>query len=236
MTDSLSRVCALFRGARRSAVVASAYLGASTLEKLLDSVPETAQVTIFTRWGMEDIASGATDWRAWDVARARSARLYACPRLHAKIYVADESALVGSANATASGLGVGNRGNLELLLPAKASQVDVARVLDVAAQESTEAVPIGFDAAYEGLADDDVAVWLPEIGPDSFVEVVQGRRPHSAETRKMCAVLRVRERQQDDTLLRKAVRETTLFRVVGHEFNNRPTPMTVHDLRNLLGL
>ena len=232
--DCLSRVCALFRGARKSAIIASAYLGANTLERILDSVPQTVQVTVFTRWGAEDIVSGATDWRAWDVAKARSARLYACPRLHAKIYIADENALVGSANATASGLGVGDRGNLELLVPVRASQVDVARVLDLVAKESTEAVPIGFDATYEGPVGDDIAIWLPEIGPDSFVEIVQGRRPHTPQTRKMCAALRVLERQEDDTLLRKAVRETTLFRIVSHEFDSRPTPMTVDNLRDLL--
>ena len=232
--DCLSRVCALFRGARKNAIVASAYLGANTLERILDSMPQTVQVSVFTRWGTEDIVSGATDWRAWDVAMARSARLYACPRLHAKIYIADENALVGSANATASGLGVGDRGNLELLVPVKANQVDVARVLDLVAKESTEAVPIGFDAAYEDPIGDDIAIWLPEIDPDSFVEIVQGRRPHTPQSRKMCAALRVLERQEDDTLLRKAVRETTLFRIVGHEFDSRPTPMTVDNLRDLL--
>ena len=234
MTDYLSRVCALFQAARKRAIVASAYLGASTLERILDSIPKTVtQVTVFTRWGKEDIASGATDWRAWDVARARSARLYACPRLHAKIYVADEMALVGSANATAAGLGGDNRGNLELLVPVKTEQVDVARVLDLVGREATEAVPIGFDATCDDVGHD-VPVWLPEVGPGELLEALWGRKLHTAQTRRTCSVLRVPQRQDDDVLLRRSVRETTAFRIVGHEFESRPTPMTVDGLRALL--
>ena len=235
MTDNLSRVCALFSQARKRVIVVSAYLGADTLEQLLDSVPEVVtQVTVVTRWDNRDITSGATDWQAWDVARARSVSLRACPRLHAKVYVADEQALVGSANATASGLGSGGRGNLELLMPVAASLADVAQVLALAAQESTEAVPFGADAAGRDSIKDDVPIWIPEISPDWFLEAFRGQKPHTDQTRKTCSVLRIPERYQDNALLRSAVRDTTLFRVVSHEFDTRPTPMTVEGLRDLL--
>ena len=233
--DNLSRVCALINGARERVSVVSAYLGADTLERLLDSVPEAVtQVAVFTRWDIQDITSGATDWKAWDVARARSVSLCACPRLHAKVYVADEQALVGSANATASGLGGGSYGNLELLMPVDASQADVAQVLTLTAQESTEAVPFGADAASRDSSRDDVPIWIPEVSPDRFLQAFRGQKPHTGQTRKICSVLQVPERHQDDTLVRRAVRETTSFRVVSHEFDTRPTPMAVDGLRDLL--
>lgn len=235
MTDNLSRVCALLNGARERVSVVSAYLGADTLERLLDSVPEVVtQVAVFTRWDIQDITSGATDWKAWDVARARSVSLCACPRLHAKVYVADEQALVGSANATASGLGGGSHGNLELLMPVDTNQPDVAQVLALAAQESTEAVPFGSDAASRDSSRDDVPIWIPEVNLNRFLEAFRGRKPHTGQTRKTCSVLRVPERHKDDTLVRRAVRETTSFRVVSHEFDTRPTPMAVDGLRDLL--
>ena len=235
MTDNLSRVCALFSRARERVIVVSAYLGADTLEKLLDSVPAVVtQVTVVTRWDIRDITSGATDWRAWDVARASSASLRACPGLHAKVYVADEQALVGSANATASGLGGGGSGNLELLIPVAASQADVAQVLALAVQESTEAVPLGADASNHDSSSSDVPIWIPEISPDRFLKAFRGQSPHTDQTRRTCSVLRIPEHHQDDALLRSAVQNTTLFRVVSHEFDTRPTPMTVDGLRDLL--
>ena len=235
MTDNLSRVCALFNHAQERVIVVSAYLGAGTLKQLLDSVPEVVtQVTVVTRWDFRDITSGATDWQAWDVARARSVSLRACPGLHAKVYIADEQALVGSANATASGLGGEGRGNLELLMPVAASQADVAQVLALAVQESTEAVPLGADASGYDSSGNDVPIWIPEISPGRFLEAFRGQKPHTDQTRKTCSVLRIPERHQDNALLRSAVQDTTLFRIVSHEFDTRPIPMTVDGLRDLL--
>ena len=235
MTANLSRICSLFGEAKERVVILSAYVGAATLERLLDSVPEAVtQITVFARWNIEDISNGATDWQVWDIAKARSTSLCACPRLHAKVYVADEQALVGSANATASGLGGGGHGNLELLMPVDASQADVAQVLALAVQESTEAVPLGADAASHDSSDNDAPIWIPEVNPDRFLEAFRGQRPHTDQTRKICSVLRIPERHQDDILLRSAVQDTTSFRVVSHEFDTRPTPMTVDGLRDLL--
>ena len=117
LTDSLSRVRRLFTGARHRVVVVSAFVGAEALDKILESVPEEVeQIAVFARWDTNDIASGATDWQAWDVASRHAVPFYACPGLHAKMYIADEKALVGSANATARGLGFGGISNLELLI------------------------------------------------------------------------------------------------------------------------
>lgn len=234
MNDHLARICSLFNGAKERVVILSAYIGAATLERLLDAVPHSvARVAVFVRWAIEDIAVGATDWEVWDVAKARSVPLYACPRLHAKVYVADQYALVGSANATASGVALGGEGNLEVMVPFDAGSPEVARVLTLAEQESTEAPPIGPDVA--GAAPGAGSpVWLPEVGPEVVVDVLQGKRPHDDETRSTCAVLRIAGHQVDEIALRNAARKTTVFRVVRSEFDNRPVPMGLNDLHDVL--
>ena len=235
MTDDLARVCALFAAARERVIVVSAYLGSRTLDRLLSSVPRAVtRVSVFCRWRVQDIASGATDWRAWDVARSYDADMFACPNLHAKLYVSDERALVGSANATAAGLGEDGGGNLELLVPVDAAQEDVARVLVLATQDATEAVPMGADVAGDDGGGEDVAMWLPEVDPDVFVDAVRGRAPHTIETRRTCAGLGLSGHRQDEVAVRRAVGETTLFRIVRREFDTKPTPMTVEGLRRLL--
>lgn len=237
MTNGLSRVRALFAQAQDRVFIVSAYLGATTLGRLLDSVPEPVTHTkVFARWEMQDILSGATDWRAWDVARERGVPLFACPGLHAKIYVADSKALVGSANATASGMGLGETGNLELLIPTDATQPDVSQVLAMALRSSKEALPLGADVAAHHDIDtpDTIPIWLPEVSPDQFLGAFQGQTSHTAETLRTCTALRVPKTGRGEASLRDAVRESTSFRVVKHEFDTRPVPMTVDQLRELL--
>ena len=236
MTRELSRVCSLLGGAQERVIIVSAYLGASALDRLLDAIPGgVTRTAVFARWDIGDLTSGATDWEVWDVAKTHDVPLYACPRLHAKIYVADEVALVGSANATASGLGLDGRGNLELLMPVSVGEPEVSRVLKMVEEEAVEAMPIGADVADQGGDDDGVALfWIPDVSPDRFVDALRGRSPHTDQTRNICFRLRIPEDGSNDALIRRAAQVTTLFRVVKEEFDVRPTPMTVADLRELL--
>lgn len=236
MTSGLSRICRLLGSAQEQVIIASAYLGAGTLDRLLEAIPDrVTRTAVIARWDIKDMTSGATDWRAWDVARRYAVPLYACPRLHAKIYVADDLALVGSANATASGLGLGGPGNLELLMPVPTSQEDVSRVLALTEEESVEAMPVGADVTGSDSGDDEsMPFWLPDIGPDRFLDALQRRSPHTDHTIKTCSWLHLSKEDRDDRLVRRAVQETTFFRVVKDEMDTRPTPMTVVDLRELL--
>lgn len=237
MSDGLSRVCALFGRARERVIVVSAYLGVTVLEEVLDSVPKSVpSVAIFARWELQDVASGATDWRAWDVAKDRGVPLYACAELHAKMYVADNEALVGSANATASGLGLGGRGNIELLMPTDTSQPDVSWVLAATRRGSVEATPFGVDAIdYAEPGSVTTPIWIPEVNPDVFLDAVLGRVPATEAMRRTAAKLHIsRGSSGVDVALRTAVRATTAFRAVRKEFDTRQVPMTVAELRDLL--
>ena len=233
MTDELSRVRALFGQARERVIVVSAYIGGDALEQLLDAVPASvSRRMVATRWDAQDIATGATDWRVWDIAQQHGMRLLACPRLHAKIYVADDRALVGSANATTSGMGIGV-GNLELLVPVDAAQPDVSRVLTLVEQGSIAALPFGPDVSSGVASDENISVWLPDISPEAFLAALSGRTPHTDATLRICAALQVAE-SGDQADVRDAVQKVTSFRIVKHEFDVRLAPMTTEQLRDLL--
>lgn len=98
-----------------------------TLTPLLDSIHSEVKVEIYARWRISDIVAGASDVAVLDVAKQKGADFRVHDALHAKIYIADESALVGSANVTEAGLGRlgGNHSNLEILLrcPTNCSEV-----------------------------------------------------------------------------------------------------------------
>lgn len=237
MTDSLSRICALFQQARTQVLVVSAFLGEAALDRLLQAVPDEVETPgVYARWSLEDVASGASDWRAWDVAMRHNVTLYECPRLHVKMYIADNRALVGSANATTRGLGLGGSGNLELLVEVSTDEPMVSVVLNEVVGSSVEARPFGADAVTPNAANQGASVpsvWLPRVRPDVFEEAFRGRAPHSATTRETVNGLGLTE-SGGLAALRNAVANTTSFRAVRHAFEGRLLPMYMDEILELL--
>lgn len=129
----------LLGAAGRSLTVSSAYVTATGVDFLLKhaaaDVLEQGQLTVLTDLSPENAAQGSTDPEA--LARlydhAAALRLVHLPRLHAKVYVADDQqAIVTSGNLTAGGLRLNYEYGLHLLDPRLAA--DVRRdVLDIAA-------------------------------------------------------------------------------------------------------
>lgn len=240
MISSFSKIQRLFQGARERIVIVSAFVGARALNELLTSVPDSVpRKTVFARWRMDDVASGATDWKAWDVARRHNAPLYACRDLHAKLYIADDRALVGSANSTAAGLGLAETANLELLIPADAQQPDVTQVLAEVEASSSLAQPLGVDAgenidSNSAGALSELPIWLPGINPEAFLDSFRGQAPHTEETLAICKRLRLPEEGGTVATLRATLAETTSFRVIKHAFDSRHLLMTTGQLQSLL--
>jgi hypothetical protein len=86
---------------------------------------------VVTRWIPAEIAVGVSDLEVFDVVAARNgARLDLLDRLHAKVYVADGVALVGSANLTGAALGWSSKPNLELLTALAVTDEAVRQCLD----------------------------------------------------------------------------------------------------------
>ena len=101
-----ARVVEAFSAARKDVVVVAPFIKRKPLELLLDSVDESVQVTVYTRWLPDEVSRGVSDTSVLDVLASRGgATLFLLDRLHAKAYVADGRAFVGSANATGAGLG-----------------------------------------------------------------------------------------------------------------------------------
>ena len=117
MTSPGAAVAELLGSTRRDAMVIAPFMRSAALARLLDAVPEGVSTTVVTRWRPLDILAGASDLATFDVTEARNIRLLLRHDLHAKLFIADERCLVGSANVTATALGWRDPSNLELLAP-----------------------------------------------------------------------------------------------------------------------
>lgn len=234
----LDQVCSLFQLACQRIVIVSAFVGAKTLDALLSSVPNRVKSTsLYVRWRVDDIASGASDWNVWDVAKQYGAAMYACENLHAKIYISDNKALVGSANATLSGLG--SDGNLELLISVDAHHPEVARALQSIKNSARRASPIGVDVIpslnmRSQSASLETPIWLPEIPPNIFLDAFFGRAPHTTKTLAVCHALELPEDGGSYNDLVTALGATTTFRLVQDAFNQRLQSMNMKQLQILL--
>ena len=92
------------------------FVKAQTLESLLTGVAESVSIELYTRWRVEDVASGVTDTSVLPLVKKRGGSVRLVDDLHAKLVAADSRALAGSANITAAGLGTSARPNLELMV------------------------------------------------------------------------------------------------------------------------
>lgn len=102
--------------ATEDVLICAPFIKAGVLKRLLQTIPSHVPVRVVTRWLPAEVAVGISDLEVFDVVTARrGARLELLDRLHAKIYVADRLALVGSANLTGAALGWSDKPNLELL-------------------------------------------------------------------------------------------------------------------------
>lgn len=115
--------------AKRSAVLVAPFIKADALQRLLEVVPATVSLTIFTRWRLDEVAAGVSDPQIIGPVETRGGQVWLCEELHAKLFLADHRALVGSANVTGAALGLSRRPNLELLQPVDPSEAIVGLFL-----------------------------------------------------------------------------------------------------------
>jgi len=101
---------------RQRAWVASAYVTSKQFEALIKKIPERdIDRKIFVRWQLRDLVAGASDLRAYELARENGWRFYVNSELHAKTYLIDDLCAVGSANLTTNGMMGVSPGNKEML-------------------------------------------------------------------------------------------------------------------------
>ena len=129
-------IARLLSGARERIVIVSAFVRGDALSRILSGVNPDVPATVFARWRLSDLVSGASDLSAFDIARKRGAEFRIHSALHAKAFIADNSALVGSANVTLSAFGESENPNAEILVPASADEPRVRSLLKFLSVES----------------------------------------------------------------------------------------------------
>ena len=106
------------------------------LRSLIDVIPSAVHLRCVTRWLTREIAVGVSDPEVLDVLEERGDfSLSLVDRLHAKLYIAGNRCLVGSANVTLAGLGEGEAdGNIEVLVETPADDPAIVATLDEISQ------------------------------------------------------------------------------------------------------
>ena len=134
------RIRALFRGASTSSIIAP-FIKVNALRSLLEEIPDTASLRCVTRWLPQEVAAGVSDPEIFEVLRQRgSFSLFLADRLHAKLYIADDRCLAGSANVTQAGLGESaNAHNIEVLIETTVDDPAIIETLDAIEKEAIPA-------------------------------------------------------------------------------------------------
>jgi hypothetical protein len=180
--------------ATQEVLMCAPFIKAGVLTRLLQVIPLSVPVRVVTRWLPAEIAAGVSDLEVFDVVAARDGgRLDLLDHLHAKIYVADGVALVGSANLTGAALGWSDKPNLELLTALKTTdgairqcleQLASARPATIEERERTHNLAAKLYVPELNLVSDaattvPAVLWLPRLAAPE--RLFQGYMPQTRE-------------------------------------------------------
>ena len=127
-----SRIRALFENTEDDVSIIAPFIKIDALRSLLEVFPSGTHLRCVTRWLPKEVAAGVSDPEILDVLEKRgNFSLSLVDRLHAKIYIAGDRCLVGSANVTLAGLGEGrDSNNIEILVDTTIDAPGVAETLE----------------------------------------------------------------------------------------------------------
>lgn len=110
------------KSAASSVQIITAYCKEKSFNYLNECIsPSVEDKRILVRFRLDDIIKGSTDFSILDLSLNNGWKVYVRFDLHAKTYIVDNKrCLIGSANATGSGLSIGKMGNMEM-----ASLIDI---------------------------------------------------------------------------------------------------------------
>ena len=95
--------------------VVAPFIKLHALARVVEQLPESADVVVVTRWHLVEILSGVSDIAVWNLVSDRGGILLLDPRLHAKIYSNEQHILISSANVTGAALGWNRQPNREVI-------------------------------------------------------------------------------------------------------------------------
>lgn len=121
----------LLASARGRVALVAPFIKKDVFKAALDAVTATdAEILCVTRWSILEVAAGVSDPEIADIAEQdRRVSILLCHNLHAKLYLADDRCLVGSANLTGKATGRTQPKNVELLLEVPESHPEVQLLL-----------------------------------------------------------------------------------------------------------
>ena len=129
------RIRALFECAIGKVLVVAPFIKVDALQSLLYVIPTDTHLHCVTRWLPQEVAAGVSDPEILDMLEERgNFTLSLVDRLHAKLYIAGERCLAGSANVTLAGLGEGGSRNIEVLVETAIDDPGIAATLEEISQ------------------------------------------------------------------------------------------------------
>lgn len=114
--EAFNAIEAELSNVKNEILVVSAFCKENILYRLQEKINrEVPRKRILVRFTLLDIINGATDISIYDFCKTYCWGMYVLFNLHAKTYVFDRKrCLIGSANATNKGLGIGYDANIEI--------------------------------------------------------------------------------------------------------------------------
>ena len=129
------RIRALFENTVDTVSVVAPFIKVDALQSLLNVIPTDTHLHCVTRWLPQEVAVGVSDPEILDMLEERgNFTLSLVDRLHAKLYIAGERCLAGSANVTLAGLGEGDCRNIEVLVETTIDDPGIAATLEEISQ------------------------------------------------------------------------------------------------------
>ncbi len=113
-----------------SVQIITAYCKRQTFEKLNAVIRQSvSQRRLLVRFRMDDVLKGSTDFEILEFGLQKGWDVFVRFDLHAKTYIVDNKrCLIGSANATNSGLNVGKAGNMEMATFVDVEEGDLTKI------------------------------------------------------------------------------------------------------------
>ncbi|MCX4640193.1 phospholipase D family protein [Streptomyces platensis] len=133
----------LLRHASQSVTFIAPFIKKTVFEAAVAAAPASVErIHCVTRWTPAEVAAGVSDPEIMELAESdERVRVSLCPALHAKIYIADDRCLIGSANLTGKATGRVPNANFELLIEAATAHPEVQRVLAQVEAAATDGTP-----------------------------------------------------------------------------------------------
>ena len=118
------------KSAQESVQIITAYCKEKTFAHLDSCIDDDVQKkSLLVRFRLDDVIKGSTDFSILNYAKQNGWNVYIRFDLHAKTYIIDNKrGLVGSANATNSGLSIGKVGNMEMATLVDVEPQDIEKI------------------------------------------------------------------------------------------------------------